>query len=85
MRRTCTHWLHDTAAIDRDTKPAEYRRVPGMTRYLLVEQTRRAVTVLQRRNDAWIEAPVAGGSIALPELGVALPIADVYLAVRTAG
>jgi Uma2 family endonuclease len=68
----------DTAATDRETKRAEYARVPSMRRYVLLEQSRIAATVLERAGGQWVEAHVAAGHLALPELGIALPLEEVY-------
>jgi Uma2 family endonuclease len=74
----------DTATTDRETKRAEYAGVPGMRRYVLIEQLRRAATVLERSGDGWLETPVLAGLIPLPELGIDVPLADVYRGVRLA-
>jgi Uma2 family endonuclease len=74
----------DTAVTDRGTKRVEYAGVPGMRRYVLIEQLRRAATILERSGDEWIETPVVTGSILLPELGIDVPIADIYQGVRFA-
>ena len=68
----------DTAVTDRETKRAEYARVPSMRRYVLLEQSRMAAVVLEHAGGQWVEAQVAGGRIALPELGIALPLEEAY-------
>jgi Uma2 family endonuclease len=68
----------DTAATDRGTKRAEYLRVPSMRRYVLLEQSRVAAVVLERVGGQWVEAHAAAGRIALPELGIELPLQEVY-------
>jgi Uma2 family endonuclease len=68
----------DTAATDRETKRAEYARVPGMRRYLLLEQSRMAAVVLERASGQWVETHVTSGRIALPELGIELPLQEAY-------
>jgi Uma2 family endonuclease len=68
----------DTAMLDRDAKRSDYAHVPGIRRYLLVEQLRRAATVLERTGDQWIETPVVADAIALPELGIELALEDIY-------
>lgn len=72
----------DTATTDRDAKRSDYAHVPGIRRYVLIEQLRRAATVLERAGDQWIETPVADGPIALPELGIELALEDIYRDVR---
>ena len=70
----------DTAEADRGEKRGDYARLPGLRRYVLVEQDRAAAAVLERTAAGWAEAEVAGmgGAVALPEVGVELPLAEVY-------
>jgi len=70
----------DTAGTDRGEKRLDYARLPGLCRYILVEQDRAAVTILERTSDGWAESEIAGaaGAIALPEIGVELTLAEVY-------
>lgn len=68
----------DTAETDRIAKRADYAALPGLRRYVLLEQDRIAVTVLTRTAEGWTEATVAEGAIALPEIGASLPLPDVY-------
>jgi Uma2 family endonuclease len=68
----------DTAATDRETKRAEYVRVPSMRRYVLLEQSRMAAVVLERVGGQWVEAHATVGRIALPELGIELPLQEIY-------
>jgi Uma2 family endonuclease len=66
----------DTAATDRETKRAEYVRVPSMRRYVSLEQSRMAAVVLERTGGQWVEAHAVAGRIALPELGIELPLQE---------
>jgi Uma2 family endonuclease len=82
----------DTAATDRREKRAEYARLPGIRRYVLLEQGRMAATVLRLGERGWVEtelaqgdagAPFAGGGmLELPEIGVALSLDAIYRGVR---
>ena len=56
----------------------EYARLPGLRRYVLLEQGRMAATVLDRFEVGWLEAGVSSGTLDLPELGIALPLATLY-------
>ncbi|MBY0329536.1 MAG: Uma2 family endonuclease [Acetobacteraceae bacterium] len=70
----------DTAETDRIAKRADYAALPGLRRYVLLEQDRIAATatVLTRTAEGWTEATAAEGAIALPEIGASLPLPDVY-------
>jgi Uma2 family endonuclease len=68
----------DTAETDRDEKRIDYAQLAGMGRYVLLEQTRRAAVVLNRVGGAWVETQVTTGTIALPEIGIDLPLDEIY-------
>ena len=68
----------DTAAADRGIKRQEYARLPSIRRYVLLEQDRKATTVLTRTADGWAECAVTAGTLDLPEVGVRLPLDDIY-------
>jgi Uma2 family endonuclease len=82
----------DTAATDRREKRAEYARLPGLRRYVLLEQGRMAATVLRLGERGWVETELAqrdagapsagGGTLELPEIGVALFLDAIYRGVR---
>ncbi len=82
----------DTAATDRLEKRAEYARLPGIRRYVLLEQVRMAATILHLGEQGWIEAALTqgdaaafgagGGTLELPEIDVALPLDAIYRGVR---
>ena len=72
----------DTAATDRGEKRDEYARLPGIQRYVLLEQGRKAALVLEMTQAGWQESEVTEGNLDLPELGVALPLDAVYRGVR---
>jgi Uma2 family endonuclease len=64
-----------TARIDRLDKLQEYRLLPSLRRYVLLEQvTPRAVTFA--RDASWQEQVVIDGVLAMLEIGVDLPMAD---------
>lgn len=74
----------DTAEVDRDAKRIDYANLPGMCRYVLLEQTRVAATILERSGNTWRESLITQGDLVLPELRIALPMADIYGGVRIA-
>jgi Uma2 family endonuclease len=68
-----------TAATDRVQKLRDYADVPSLRAYLLLEQTAIAATLyLREPGGPWIATAHTDGEIALPCLGVTLPLADCY-------
>ncbi|MBV9812810.1 MAG: Uma2 family endonuclease [Acetobacteraceae bacterium] len=71
----------DSLDLDHGAKRAEYAGLPSIRRYVILEQTRAAATVLERQAGGWV--PVAAAAeLAMPELGITLPLAAVYRGVR---
>ena len=69
-----------TAHTDRGPKLVEYRDLPSLVRYVMLEQSAAQATVITRKEDHWaIDVFRAGETIALPEVGIELPIDDLYL------
>ncbi len=68
-----------TAGDDRTTKLAEYKSLPSVRRYVMLEQDRIFATVITRTDTGWDHA-LAGpdGTLAMPEIGVELPMAELY-------
>jgi Uma2 family endonuclease len=68
-----------TAAVDRIVKAREYQATASVRRYVMLEQDRIGATVYARVDDRWThEILVADSTLALPEIGVALPLAELY-------
>ena len=68
-----------TAGTDRIAKNDEYRATPSILRYVMLEQDRIAATVFVRADGDWIGRIVSGpAEMALPELAITLPLADLY-------
>jgi Uma2 family endonuclease len=68
-----------TAAVDRIVKAREYQGTPSVRRYVMLEQDRVGATVYARTGDGWThEILIAGSTLALPEIGVELPLAELY-------
>jgi Uma2 family endonuclease len=69
-------------SVNRDlvVKNQEYRATPSVQRYVVLEQTHAAAIMFSRRDDAWVSEVVAGldGALHLPEIGIELPLADLY-------
>jgi Uma2 family endonuclease len=67
--------------VDRIDKLVEYRMVPTIRRYVILEHTSAAMTVHVRANgdDSWTTtALTAGDVLSMPEIGIAIPIAEFY-------
>ena len=71
----------DTADTDRGVKRADYADIPGIWRYVLLEQDRMAATVLERTAEGWAETE-ATDDLHLPEIGAVLPFPAIYRHVR---
>lgn len=68
-----------TAGIDRVVKNQEYRDTPSIQRYVMLEQDRQAVTVFARQGDDWVGRLLVGGAVlAMPEIGVEVPLSEFY-------
>lgn len=69
-----------SAHTDRVNKPIEYGAVLSIKRHVLIEQDRALVTVRSRQhNEPWAETPLGGRDVLdLPEIGIAIPVADLY-------
>lgn len=68
-----------TAFIDRIVKNREYRATPSIRRYVLLEQDRPAATVFAREGADWLGRLVdADAALDLPELGVTVPMGEIY-------
>ncbi len=75
-----------TAATDRIEKNEEYRLTPSIRRYVMLEQARRAATVFSRAGgDDWAGHVLTGDAVlAMPEIGVDLPLAEAYAGIAFA-
>lgn len=68
-----------SAAVDRIVKAREYQATPSVQRYIMLEQDRIGATVYARIGDGWAHVIlIADSALALPEIGVALPLAELY-------
>jgi Uma2 family endonuclease len=68
-----------TEMTDRRVKSAEYASIPSVMAYVLLAQDRPLVIVL-RRAFRWEpeELEGTGATLALPEVGVAIPLSELY-------
>lgn len=68
-----------TQSIDRGSKLDEYRSLPSLDAYVLIDSRKRWVQVVRRAGTEWIVSlPFDVGEIPLPSVGVALSIEAVY-------
>lgn len=69
----------DTAMTDRIVKLREYADIPSLRTYVLLEQTCIGALIHRRGpGQSWTVAPVTEGTLDLPELGITVPLADIY-------
>ena len=68
-----------TAANDRIVKAREYQAMPSVRRTVMLEQDRIGATIYVRASQAWtLEILIEDALLALPEIGVVLPLAELY-------
>ena len=68
-----------TNSDDRTTKLAEYKAIPSLRRYIMLEQDRAFATVITRTDTGWDHALLGPDAIlAMPEIGVEIPITELY-------
>ena len=57
----------------------EYRSLPSVRRYVLLEQAAPLATVITRSDNGWnIEVLGADGTLSMPEIGVEITMAELY-------
>lgn len=70
---------NDTARTDRIAKLREYQATGSIQRYVILEQTSIGAAVFARRAADWIASVATEGEIlALPEIGIEVPLAEFY-------
>ena len=68
-----------TARDDRIVKAREYQATPSVQRYVMLEQDGVSATVYARSGETWThEILVANSILALPEIEVEFPLAELY-------
>ena len=68
-----------TAVTDRIVTNQEYRDSPSIRRYVMLEQDRQAATIFARQDGDWVGHILSGdASIAMPEIGIDLPLGELY-------
>jgi Uma2 family endonuclease len=68
-----------TSRIDRIAKLREYQATDSIQRYVILEQDSIAATVFAREGGLWTARALTDGDIlAMPEIGIELPLAAIY-------
>lgn len=68
-----------TARTDRTIKASEYCALPSVQRYVLLEQDQAWATVIARTPSGWgIEFLSAVDTLRMPEIGVEVPVSELY-------
>ena len=68
-----------TSGDDRTVKLAEYKSLRSVRRYVMLEQDRVFATVITRTGTGWDHALNGpDGTLAMPEIGVEIPMAELY-------
>jgi Uma2 family endonuclease len=72
-----------TSRTDRFEKLREYFETPSIQRYAILEQDSIGALVHERKPEAWQVTALTGKDVlALPEIGVSLPLAECYAGVE---
>jgi Uma2 family endonuclease len=71
---------HSTASVDRIATNEGYPQTPSIRRYVTLEQDRIAATVFASEGERWTGTVLAGADavLAMPEIGVDLPLSEMY-------
>ena len=68
-----------TTRTDHVTKREEYQAIPSVGKYILLEQDVMSVTVHTRRDAGWATETLQGvGVLDIPQLGLSIPVAELY-------
>jgi len=68
-----------TSDTDVWVKNKEYRDTPSIQRYVMVAQEHQGATVFSRVGNEWLARMVSAGEVLeLPEIGVEIPISDLF-------
>jgi Uma2 family endonuclease len=69
-----------TALYDRQTKVADYRRIPSVEEILLIDSSSNFAEVLRREGERWITEIVRGpqGTLSLTSIGLMVTMSELY-------
>jgi Uma2 family endonuclease len=69
----------DTARTDRIEKLREYQATPSIRRYVILEQKSIGAAVFARKGEDWIATALTEeDTLAMPEIGIDVPLAELY-------
>ena len=69
----------DTARTDRIEKLREYQATPSIQRYVILEQKSIGAAVFTRRGEDWIATALTEeNTLAMPEIGIEVPVSEFY-------
>ncbi len=69
-----------TAEIDRTTKLDDYRTLPSLSEYLLLDTVRQRADLYRKVGDLWSQTTIlADGELRLESIGLDVPLARLYL------
>ncbi len=75
-----------TASTDIGVKNQEYRDTPSIQRYVMLSQDDQRATVFARAGDDWVGRIVAADDVLeMPEIGIEVPLAELYEGVSFVG
>lgn len=70
---------HSTTHEDLVVKNAEYRATPSIQRYVILQQTHAGAVMFIRQGVDWVSEIVGDqGTLNLPEIGIEIPLAEIY-------
>jgi len=69
-----------TVRFDRQTKAADYRRIPSVQEIMLIDSTAMFAEVLRREGEQWISEIIQGpgANLSLRSIPLSLPISELY-------
>jgi Uma2 family endonuclease len=74
-----------TSTTDSIVKNREYRDTASIQRYVMLEQDTQGAIIFARAGDDWVGHVVSGDTVlATPEIGIELPLAELYEGVEFA-
>jgi Uma2 family endonuclease len=76
-----------TAHDDLVLNNAEYRQTPSVQRYVILQQTHPGAIVFARKGEDWVTDLLSGegAMVRMPEIGIEIPLAELYTDVEGAG
>ena len=68
-----------SSKTDLVVKNSEYRATPSVQRYVVLKQSSAEATIFSRKGDDWVMEEAAGeASLNMPEIGLDIPLQEIY-------